>query len=775
MMGALKEIAPMALPPYPLPRETRETEILNGSGVATYGPFTLKIFDENDVEVWRLDDGDTDWSLQAVTVTKTAALAHDTFSITFPAVVPLTTKFRVSGRRLHERQVAVTRGGSIDSTMLEKELSKQGAILQEIRRDLGRSVRFPPDFAGVPFLPVLTAGATIIVNDAGDGLAVGPTADEIAAAQGYAESAAASKTDAQTAAGNAESFAAALNFPAIAGADAYKHAVIKADASGYDYRFYTLTAEDFGAVLDGSPADQALIETAVQNSIALGLPFRVPGKGLDPDDGLTVRVPEDFATVQAAHDAMLTWDFTGAVPGKNSAAPTPTNSHPKPAVTISVAEGSQALVTDGIVVNHPFGHMIKLKGRGGSGLTLASFQSAAFTSGVHLIKIRFSTWPANGVAVGDHMRILLPTGTGALTNREIPMLAGIWRIAAVDAGNKDITLAVFSINRTSPLDIATLTGGIYYHLPTGFRLTNTGANGSQNAAIDIHTGLIVEDFYLSGDDGGTNDPETNGFVLRYGAKLLAVGYGGAAEFQRSGYWGLAGSVGHLPGWGFCGNESYGLNCIQGRVDGQYTDCSGNIDGGVIMQFEADASLPLSNFCGNGGRGAYATNGGSLLAYGAWNGNDVGAETLNNGVIYALSSTVRDNVAFDVRRFGIGGRIHFDSVADVVSFSPAFGVLDSGGGVTNTGTSGVPVGLKGNVAWNPASVATGAQTSTTVAVTGAVVGMKVEAMANVTLSGLRLWAEVTAAGTVTCYLSNNTGGALDLGLFTVYVAVTEFPT
>lgn len=198
----------MALPPYPLPREIRETSIQTGSGVATYGPFTFKIFDENDVEVWRLDDGATEWALQAVTVTKTADLAHDYFSITFPANVPATTTFRVSGRRLHERQVAVTRGGTIDSTMLEKELSKQGAILQELRRDLGRTVRFPPGFAGQPYLPVMTAGSAIIVNASGDGLAIGPTATQIASAQAYAESALLSKDAAALSVADAANYAA---------------------------------------------------------------------------------------------------------------------------------------------------------------------------------------------------------------------------------------------------------------------------------------------------------------------------------------------------------------------------------------------------------------------------------------------------------------------------------------------------------------------------------------------------------------------------------------
>lgn len=198
----------MALPPYPLPRETRESAVLTGSGVASYGPFTFKIFDENDVDVWRLDAGSSVWALQPVTVTKTGALAHDTFSILFPAVVANTTNFVVYGRRLHERQVALTRGGAIDSTMLEKELSKQGMILQEFRRDLGRTVRFAPGFEGSPHLPVMTPGKSIIVNEEGDGLTVGPDAADIAAAQNYAEAANESAAEALQWMENAEAAAA---------------------------------------------------------------------------------------------------------------------------------------------------------------------------------------------------------------------------------------------------------------------------------------------------------------------------------------------------------------------------------------------------------------------------------------------------------------------------------------------------------------------------------------------------------------------------------------
>lgn len=253
----------MALPPYPLPRETRETAIFNGSGVATYGPFSLKIFDENDVEVWRQDTGETAWTLQSVTVTKTADLAHDTFSITFPANVPATTKFRVSGRRLHERQVAVTRAGAIDSQMLEKELSKQGAILQETRRDLDRSLRFSPDFDGVPNLPTLEPGRALIANPDGDGLINGPDASDIALAEGYAATAEAARDSAVAAAGDAEAAAA----EAIAA-----------------QKFFTLTVVD---TAEGDPATAyAAGETIDGRVLAAGDRVLRATSGGDPADGV---------------------------------------------------------------------------------------------------------------------------------------------------------------------------------------------------------------------------------------------------------------------------------------------------------------------------------------------------------------------------------------------------------------------------------------------------------------------------------------------------------
>lgn len=240
----------MALPPYPLPRETRETAVLVGSGVATYGPFEFKIFDEADVEVWTLATGDADWSLATVTVTKTAALAHDTFSITFSAVIPVSTSIYVASRRLHERQIAVTRGGTIDTDMLEKELSKQGSILQELHRDLSRSVRFPPGFDGQPFLPAMTAGKALIVNADANGLTLGPDADQIDAAQGYAEAAEAARDVSVTA---SETSIAARDI-AVAAATSVTAplellALVDVDTPAIDPDYYEITYYDTNRVM----------------------------------------------------------------------------------------------------------------------------------------------------------------------------------------------------------------------------------------------------------------------------------------------------------------------------------------------------------------------------------------------------------------------------------------------------------------------------------------------------------------------------------------------
>ena len=129
----------MATTPYPLPRETRETTMLVGNGTpGPYGPSQFKVFDTIDVEVWARADGETAFTQRSVAVAKTNNLDLDTVSVTFEDDIPDTTEFFIVSRRIHERMLAITRAGALDAAQLEKELSKQASVLQELRRDINR-------------------------------------------------------------------------------------------------------------------------------------------------------------------------------------------------------------------------------------------------------------------------------------------------------------------------------------------------------------------------------------------------------------------------------------------------------------------------------------------------------------------------------------------------------------------------------------------------------------------------------------------------------------
>lgn len=154
----------MTATPYPLPRETRESTILVGNGTAgPYGPSTFKIFDTADLVVLMRKVGEdrfSDVTLDAV-ATKSTGAALDTFSVTFVDPVLATTDFVLQSRRIHERDTAVTKGGAMSANELEKELSKQGSTLEELRRDVDRGLAFQPDYDGDARLPLPAPGQAI--------------------------------------------------------------------------------------------------------------------------------------------------------------------------------------------------------------------------------------------------------------------------------------------------------------------------------------------------------------------------------------------------------------------------------------------------------------------------------------------------------------------------------------------------------------------------------------------------------------------------------------
>lgn len=186
--------------PYPITRATRDEAVNVGSGVASYGPFGFKIFDVDDVKVYTRPVSGGNWAPATVTVTKTAGLAFDTFSIAFSTPIGSDTQYKVLGARVYERSAGVTSGTRLDPDALEKELSKIATTLQELRRDLDRSVqvRFGP---GYSMSDDLVDGDTLMKS--GDSLVAGPNSADISSAQSYAEAAG----NSATAAGNSASAA----------------------------------------------------------------------------------------------------------------------------------------------------------------------------------------------------------------------------------------------------------------------------------------------------------------------------------------------------------------------------------------------------------------------------------------------------------------------------------------------------------------------------------------------------------------------------------------
>lgn len=95
--------------------------------------------------------------------------------------------------------------------------------------------------------------------------------------------------------------------------------------------------------------------------------------------------------------------------------------------------------------------------------------------------------------------------------------------------------------------------------------------------------------------------------------------------------------------------------------------------------------------------------------------------------------------------------------------------------TSNGVVQINGELVGTVsAFNPPSVAAGSTTSTTVTVTGAVIGDYVRAVFSIDTAGLLVFARVTATGTVTVTFFNPTAAAIDIGggNITCYVRQTR---
>lgn len=209
---------------YPLPAETRASAVLAGDGGTDYGPLSFKIFDTADVHVWVRPSGSDFWGEVAATVTKTSGDDYDTFSVSLASAITAADSYVVVSARVHERLISATRGGAISAVALELELSKQGSVLEELRRDMDRALQMPWGTDGPLQLPAMGDTETIVWDAANGRFSRGPTTSQIAGAEASATAAAGSATSAaasaSAAAGSASSAAASalsIGFEAVAG------------------------------------------------------------------------------------------------------------------------------------------------------------------------------------------------------------------------------------------------------------------------------------------------------------------------------------------------------------------------------------------------------------------------------------------------------------------------------------------------------------------------------------------------------------------------------
>lgn len=107
-----------------------------------------------------------------------------------------------------------------------------------------------------------------------------------------------------------------------------------------------------------------------------------------------------------------------------------------------------------------------------------------------------------------------------------------------------------------------------------------------------------------------------------------------------------------------------------------------------------------------------------------------------------------------------------------SISYGFNVAGGTGGSTRFGGPNFRRILTASTTWDPPSLATATQQSTSFTLSGANLGNAAQVSFTNALSGTRMWAEVTAANTITVYHRNDTGGTVDLASGTLRVYVTQ---
>jgi len=210
----------------------------------------------------------------------------------------------------------ITANDPLPAENLEKSLDRLTMIAQRLDGRMDRAVTLSegttdPFTATLPALLTDNPGATIVVNDDGDGWDVGPTADEITAAAGYATAAAASESAAAASAVLADASAdAALVSETAAAASAASAAAQLASAFFRDVVYITsadsprtITSSDNGKLFNINSSGGAISFT-LPTIASTTLPFNVSFKLTTAGNTVTInRASTD--TIEGATSATL--------------------------------------------------------------------------------------------------------------------------------------------------------------------------------------------------------------------------------------------------------------------------------------------------------------------------------------------------------------------------------------------------------------------------------------------------------------------------------------
>lgn len=161
-------------------KSTRSTTITLAADSA--GPFDLnfRLFDDDGIQVYVNNIARTDFTLSSNYVDG----YDDNATITFNASLSSGDVIIIDSSLTPGRAVDYLDGPNL--TYLQNiELGRLWAAIADIKRDVNRSVKF---FGSVSPL-ALEAGRMVVVNSAGDGMALGAVASEIPAAEGHAQKA----------------------------------------------------------------------------------------------------------------------------------------------------------------------------------------------------------------------------------------------------------------------------------------------------------------------------------------------------------------------------------------------------------------------------------------------------------------------------------------------------------------------------------------------------------------------------------------------------------